>query len=323
MIPASQWNELLARRRKNRIVSINERRGPKWRHHWFTTAAWNADKERWEATVKPGFVWNGRTCDVTAAVTGEDGLVVDVPLTDSPAIALTSFRHIGTDATSIDGSGEAVPGYFAARGVADPMTFTTDGEDGLTQVVSGLESPDKPQRLLRACDLVLYHDRPATTVDWTITPPEIGQQAQFNVGVKTAPSARNGAYLRVLKEFVTPSSVDVMTKLQGAYDADTRDALKVCTVYLLSPPDTAFDSPPDETWEPHVKHEQFWNLIYAHTAPAINAPAQQLAINLAGLGNAAGAQFTVNQILSQSNDAFNNALQFLTAREIVGRFWSI
>lgn len=308
MISAREWNQLLASRRRNRVLSLSQRRGAAGRHPWFTTCVWNRDAEHWQATIKPGLVFNGRACDVTFD---------SVPLTDGPVVPLTTFRAIGTDAVSIDGIGEAVPEYFTARGVVDPLAITLDTEAGLTTEDQGDTSK---ACLLRACDIALHQERPRTTVDWSFGIGADGQFAQFRVG--NAGALASKAYVRAMKQFTAIQPVDDLTRLQGGYDDDGIDSIKVCTVYLLSPAGAAYDSPPDETWTPHVKHDLFYNLAYGHTSAS--GPARQnLTLNLAGLGNAAGAQLTVNQLLAQSNDAANNALQFLLARESKGTFWSI
>ena len=319
MITASAWNALLARRRRNRIVSVTQRRGGSWRHPWHTTLAWNADLERWEASIKPGFVDNGRMIDVTVSVETAEGSA-DAPLTDFPRLPITTFRSVGTDSISIDGSGETVPDYFRALGVGDPVTLSTEGDGGLVQEFSGLVDESASQRLLRACDLVLHHDRVATATQWQITPAETGSQAQFSVIYKTAPNARDGAYIRAMSRYAPIVPVDDLTRLQGGWTDETFDSRHLATVWMLSPPGAALESSPDETWEPHVEYKLFWNATYEVTAPVLGAVKQNLEVNLAGLGAAAGAQITVNQILSQQNDAVNNTLEFLTQKQITGKF---
>lgn len=319
MISASQWNALLASRRRNRIVSITERRGPKWRHPWFTTALWNAVKERWEITIKPGFVFNGREADVMAAVDGED-----VALTDAPAIPLTSFRAIGGSANvTLDTVAENAPDYFQALGVVDASVITQDmAEQGILAAENGISDPSQ-ERLLKACDVVVYHDRPASVVQWSLGTGLEGTFAQFAVGTKSAAGARDRAYLRISSRFDPFDDPALLDRLAGQLDERTHDAKPVSTIYFLSPPGAANDAEIDQTWQPFIEYHLWWNLRYASRLPVVAAPVENLKIDLAGIGAAAGAQLTVNQLLAQNNDAFAAAAQFLSSRDAAGTFWSV
>lgn len=320
MIPAHEWNELIAEiARWTPLGFTPADASDGWQHPWFTSASWNAETEQWQCTIKPGFV-NGLDVTVSVPSTIDDQPSTDTPLTDSPRLPITTFRSVGTDSVSIDGSGEAVPEFFRARGVGDPLSFSTEGDGGIVQIISGLVDDQAERRLLRACDLVLHHDRIATATEWLITPAETGAQAQFSVIYKNAPNAREQAYIRTTSRHRPIMPVDDLTRLQGGWTDETFDAVHLATVWLLSPPDAAYDSPPDETWTAHVEHKLFWNADYLATVPALGVTRQNLEVNLAGLGSVAGAQITVNQILSQQNDAANNALEFLTKKQITGRF---
>lgn len=324
-ISASRWNRLLDRLAAHWPLGFLAGYTFGWQHPWQTSASWNATEERWEATVRPGFV-NGK--DVTVEIEGEDGERQDVPLTDSPAIPLTSFRSIGTDAISVDGSGESVPDYFKALGVGDPASFSTDGEDGFTQQISGLLSSDSEKRLLRACEILLYNDRPAASAQWTTGVGIDGSFAQFAIAYNLAPGARDHGYLRIAKEMpVASADSDPATAafLGEGFEDQSYDWRQMVTVYLLSPAGAALDSEPDETWEAHIQHHRpaFWNLNYAHTPIPAAANNQPLTLNTAGLGGAAvNLQATVNAMLAQSNDAMQ-ALREMTRQRVQGTFWTI
>lgn len=331
-LTALAWNALLDRLApllRNRVMSVTSIGGGKWLHPWHTSARWNATEERWEATIKPGFV-NG--LDVTVSVeaepgTGnpEPGTKIDVPLTDSPPIPLSVFRSIGTDAISIDGSGEAVPEYFRARGVGDPISLNTADGEGIVQEISGLIDDQASKRLLRACEILLYHDRPAAEAQWTQGIGIDGTFAQFAIAYNAATGAKDHGYLRVAKELplVTPEEDAAAAAVLGLGFADTPyDWRPVATVYLLSPEGAALDSEPDETWQPHVKHHVFWNLHYAHTSLPPAAAQQNLTLNTAGLGGAAvNLQATVNLMLAQQNDAMAGLNELLRTR-VKGAFWT-
>lgn len=327
-ITAKAWNALLdvlAPMLRNRVLNVTSIGGGMWLHPWHTKASWNGAKKKWEAVIKPGFVFNGRTCDVTVSIVNDDGEAKDVPLLDAPMIPLTSFRAIGTDAVSIDGSGEAVHEYFRYHGVGEPISFSTEGEEGIVEQVSGLAEDQTSKRLLRACEILLYHDRPAASADWTQGVGIDGSFAQFAIVYNTSGSARNGAYIRTAKAKPLTSDEDPASAAAlGQRFADQAfDWLPLVTVYLLSPENAGFDSAPDETWTPHIQHHLFWNLHYGHTPVPPAANQQNLTLNTAGLGGSAvNLQATVNQMLAQSNDAMA-ALNELLRNRVKGRFWTL
>lgn len=316
-IPAVVWNELLAdmvpllRNRIKSVTAVGQDR--RWRHPWWTSLKWDPEAERWLASVRPGTV-NGRDVTVATAIEGE---TKQVPLIDEPSFPVGNFRAIGTDAVSIDGSGEKVPPFFQKRGVANPISFSTQGTDGLTQEIEGLLSDQEEQRLLRACDIVLRCHRPRSIIDWTLTPAETGTQAQIAVGI-TGSSAHK-ATLHVTRQHAPTPTLANLNLLAGALEDPGYDQARICTLYFLSPPGAAYDSAPDATWQPHVEYNAFWDADYVvnqAVLPALNQPIQ---VNLAGLGGVAGAQITVNQLLSTSNDAVANAITQLTSRMSGGK----
>lgn len=304
VIDAAEWNALMRELMRKLNVQVSEIDGGEWQHPWHTRASWSPDKEQWQATVRPGFV-NG--LDVTSLVEASE-----VPLTDTPAIPLTSWRIIGdsADPVSITASEtddrpqisyEPVPDFFVSRGVRSSGEIRTD-----------LDS-EVPQRRLRACDIVLHHDRPGLA-----TVP-VGND--ISVGIRTSSSARDHGYLSITRLHQTEATPDPLQQLKGDWSDSTSDSIQVCTVYLLSPTDTAADEAPDEKWQPFVKHELFWNLLYDHNDQGPQPNANPLVLNtglVAGLLDGIG-----NQILGQINDQTRAALDFLANQRIEGRFWSI
>lgn len=321
-IPAAEWNNMVDYFFRHRLIHLLAQAGPdQWAHPWFTTCAWNPEALRWEATIKPGLV-NGRPPTVRVEVEDE---VQDVPLTGDlnlnlqPQLPLTSFRSLGTGVVSIGGTAEPVPEFFKARGVADAVAISEDDLDlGITERVEGLVEEQEQKRQLRACDIVLHHQRLKTTVDWAFGTGVDGVNAQFIVGI--GGSMGSGAYLRNTARFAPVAAPTLDGRLDGSFEDDGIDSALMATVYLLSPPGAGPEAEIDETWQPFVKHALFWNAQYLVTAPQLTAPRQNLQLELGGLGATAGAQLTVNQLLATNNDAANNALQFLSARLIEGRF---
>lgn len=328
MPSAAAYNALIAAWLSRRLRSVLAIGGGPWRHPWFTTVGWNDTEKRFEARVNPGFCWNGRAVEVlveTRLETSNGQLeTVSKFLTDGPAIPLTQFRSIGGSANIAVAGGSdpgAVPPFFAALGVRSAQTLTTDDLDlGITEVVAGLpdDLQSQPERLLRACDLVLSHERPRTVVDWSFGSGITGSFAQFKVGSSGGLAAH--ARLSVLARFTEADPVEDITRLAGNYEDTGLDQVKVATVYLLSPPGAAFDAEIDAAWTPYVRHDLFWNAEYRVTAPTLAAQAQNLEVDLAGLANVSGAQFNINEMLAANNDAFAASLEFLTARATTGRF---
>lgn len=218
-----------------------------------------------------------------------------------------------------------MPAYFTSRGVLDGRRITTDllEASGAAALDDTTLENAAAARLLRACDVAVYHDRAATTVDWTLGTGLEGTFAQFVVGSVVSPTARSGAYLRVSREFIPITEPPLQERLAGDYQEPTYDALKVCTIYLLSPEGAALGSEPDGTWTPHVRYDLHWNLAYYVRGVQPGQPSQNLEVDLAGLANVSGAQLTINQLLAENNDAFAAASQFFTARAAAGRFWSV
>jgi hypothetical protein len=315
MISASRWNALIDRLARFWPLGFQAADQAVWRHPWWTSARWDPVAKSWLATVKPGLV-NGQDVTVSVVVDEERR---DVPLTEDPAFPLLSFRALGSDTISIDGSGEPVPPFFQKLGVRAPRQISTEIGDGLVETITGLPvdaAEALPPRQLRACDIVLRCLRPRTAVEWLITPAETGAQAQITL--LTTGSSAHQASLRQTSRYQPIQAAADLTRLEGLVTDPGYDEAHVCTVYLLSPENAGPETEIDATWTPYVRHHLFWNADYLTTQPTI-IPRQNLELNLAGLGGIAGAQFTVNQLLSLQNDATNNALAFLLGNEITGK----
>jgi hypothetical protein len=114
--------------------------------------------------------------------------------------------------------------------------------------------------------------------------------------------------------------VEMGNLLEGTADPEF-DAIKIATIYFLSPPGFSPELPMDDTWTAFVKHDQFWNL--AHAPQRIPDPTPIEPIRLI-TGLAAGiADPIFSSLLAPGNDAFNSALQVLRNRNLAGRFWSL
>jgi len=285
-----------------------------------------SETKAWQARVVPGFV-NGQDVTVRGEVIKNGQRQwKDIPLTDDPALPLGAFRAIGNDAepdnilTSDTGDTtltfEPVPEFFTALGVGSRSSMEVNADTGF--VTNSGETSSK--RKLRGCDLVVHHDRPATTSGWTTGTGFDGTFASFAVGTKQRANARPHAYLRTTKRFEVTAPPDPLQQLKGLWEDADRDSLHIATVYLLSPEDSTSDMV-DETWTPYVKHHVFWNLLYVHNRQGTPLNANPLIMNT---GLAAGLLDQIgNQMLAQVNDATQAAYQFLNNHRIEGRFWSV
>lgn len=319
-ITALEWNAFLREVKASRVLDVlSLDHGRQWRHPWYTTADWDPRRKRWLARIKPGFV-NG--LDVTASIDDKD-----VPLTDSPGLPLMAWRAIGSDAEPVsssvsDGgalsvSFEAVPEFFKVRGVGEPPTIASDGTDGL--VINENTNPTTEQRRLRACDLVLYHDRPALASQ-VIT--GIGFDAsQINVALsyRSTSSTRRAAYVRAMSRYKAAVTASPLEQLVGLYQQPTFDAIHLATVYALSPNSRSEEI--DESWSIYTAHKEFWNLRYAHSLqgqPLDTTPLRLSTGLAAGLLDSIG-----NAMLAPVNDANAAALALLNNRAVAGEFWSV
>ena len=328
-IPASAWNRLMAFLARHQILGATVRPRGEWKHPWQLSPQWDGERKQWMTSIEPGFV-NSLDAVVTlpyrdapqetrqrlqGSVTDEDELI-DAWLTERPVLALNAWRAIGTDALAL--SHEPVPEFFKMLGVASPSGSLEVGE---VRQISGLLGERKPNRLLRATELVLYQDRFATNTQWQTGLGIDGSNAQFSVTYKLPSNARQRAYLRTKASPPFEQTVPVQNRLLGDWTDQTYDSLHLATVYLLSPLDEPPGALPDSRWTPYVRHRVFWNLVHAVTVlePALKRENLTLSTGtVGGLLDSIG-----NQILALINDQNAAIAEFLNRNTLQGRFWSI
>lgn len=305
---------------------------PPWRHDWHTVATWNRAKERWEARMRPGLV-NALPATVNLpreefprdtlrrykALGIDPPESADVPLTDVPRIPLTSFRALGSDGSATGSEGavlsfEGVPEFFRLLGVGPPPEIDLNDPASLNRDVS------LNTCLLRAVDLVLQVDRPATATRWSVDSSGLGNTvAQFGLSTITKPDARKAAYVRATARWTPPA--EIANLLAGEVSDSPTDEYHICTVFLLSPKGAPLDSAPDGTWTAFTQQHGafFWQMCHA-----INRPRRLAEQNLRlDTGLAGGAGDAVNAfILSQINDANSRAVQFLAGGRLLSNLWT-
>ena len=343
-ISATAWNKLMAFLWANRIVSVRVLGSGGWKHPWHITPAWDAERSLWRMRITPGFV-NGldATVSLPAELAPEDTLArlkrageqpeskqsIESWLTEEPRVPLTSFRAIGMDAsassasTDADGnvslSYEPVPEFFLAQGVVAPPDITFDAS-AFTESQTGTFQDSASKRLLRACDVVLYQDRIATTTQWTTGAGVDGTFAQFTVTTYKALNHRERAYLRLMPKYDPPLLATRQDQLAGDWSDTTRDEKHLATIYFVSPEGAPLGSQPDGSWTPHVRHRLWWNLL--HATNQLKPPLAHANLTLTtGLAGGVGDPIN-NLILAQINDEHSAAAEFLGRERMEGRFWT-
>jgi hypothetical protein len=338
------WNAMIddvARRLPLRFVRTSRR----WVHPWTIVPEWSDAAGQWVFRIRPGFV-NGvepeistlarlateRTLERIEEETGsrpEKDQSVDALITESPQILVPSTRIIGkgadAESVSVSDSGnvavefEAVPEFFIQFGVTDEKAvFQGNLNSGIQEVQ--YESTDGSP-VLRACDLVLYVDRPAAKLDVIKGNPLMDSySALLSISYGRSTTARERPWLDVTSKYTPRVEVEMGNLLEGAADPEF-DAIKIATIYFLSPPKFSPDLPMDDTWTAFVKHDQFWNLAHAPQRIPDPTPIDPIRLQTGLLGGIADPIFS--SLLAPGNDAFNSALQVLRNRNLAGRFWSL
>lgn len=320
IISTRGWNDFVAWWFRQRILQVVPAEPTPWRHPWHTTAEWDAAAETWTARIAPGFCLSPTgeavpRLTVPETLAGDEALErlgIDVPapdrttevyLDESPRLPLPAamFRAIGTDATAVSGGAtESVPEYFTDRGVLGPQVLDTGREQAVIRI-DGLIASRSQARLLRAVDLVLYHDRLATVVAPEITVDEVA----WTLSLERPSNYRIGPWIETARSFETAAARAAAAVLLGEAVDPGRDGRLLATVYLLSPPGAAEGSVPDGTWQPHVRHHAYWNLQYRPTYELAAPEPTRVAVPVPQLGlgqlGAAAAIFTeaINRNLAE------------------------
>lgn len=293
MISHEKWNALIKPLAEWLPAGFIANVRSSWQHPWEVTPT--LVDGVWKFSINPGFVFNGRTCDVT---------MEGVPLTESGPIGLLTALH----------SPETIPPFFQQLGVTPPITLTEDAQFQ----VSGLLSAE--QRQLRSFDFVLNHDRIGTRTDWTLGSGTDGMFAQFSVGFYTMPNAKKTAYITQVPSF--QASTDLLSALLGGgADTEPIDKLLLATIWFLSPPNTSPAAEVDETWTPYPQPHIYWNLRYSATLTRVELANQNITVNIPSAGGL--LQTIGNAMLANQNDSANAAVELLRANLAKGMFWTL
>lgn len=336
------WNRFVDRVFAHWIQSITRFPADPWRHPWYTRLAFSPLSGAYTATIThPGLCVSGsRTLDtiVTARVPlaiapqatldrlglqrSRDTSPVEAYLSEQPEQSIDP-RHWRTPST--------VPLYFRRRGVNPPATSTTTINADFSGVTTttglgsndGLPIHDRP-RQLRACDLVLYHDRLSNATDWTLGAGVDGTVAQFSAIVTTKPDFQRRPYLRFTSEYQPEPDPDPIVRLTGGWSDRGVDSLHLSTLYLLSRPgmsETADPHTDPAAWEPVVNHHVFWHLGYRTSD--FGSPPAPTPLQVPGLTLAGGILQSFVPTVAQINDNYAAMIQYLDARLVSGEFFSV
>lgn len=344
-LEAEAWNLAVETYARSRPLIVRGARPGGWLHPWEMSVAFDGARKQWRARINPGFV-SGidalvrvdreiAPTETLARLGSGASLSVDAHLTEEPEIEipLGLLRAIGPDAeaTGAVSNGlssrvtfEPVPEYFQALGVGDPPEQSVDalggvkiGSDFLNQESLGA------RRLLRALDVTLTKDRPATVAQWTTSGGINGTVAQFDVTYASAVGiearARIGFTPKHEPDATSPQ--DTFARITGAApDSAPFDRLHLATIYFMSPPGEKPGAPVSPEWQSFVRHRVFWNLNHALNRLPVRSQGDNLTFSTP-LGGAVGNAL-INSYLAGNNDAFDAANEFYNARVLEGRFWS-
>ena len=348
-IPAERWNGLIREVMRARAIAglgcklkrtasgcgLSGSATTKWRHPWQLRPRWRHDSTLrplggvWTAAVRPGFV-NARdvSIEVRSNKTGPDGQPsTQIPLTDEapPKLEFGAFRDPagpgGLDASLseeiIVKPGEGYPKFFEKLGVVP----AAKGGKGL----GAMDAQPDPLRArqIRACDVALVTPRMATHQQVDVHDALTDAQS---VSISTAfdntaqRNAKSAHWLITTTKWQPPAHPTEEDKLMGTAVEPQTDEIKLATLWLVSPPDTAFNAQPDETWTPYPQHFVFWNLNHASRAQMPSAPPEPITLQTGLLGGLADSIFAA--LLSPVNDAYAQVSAYLGAADFTGLYWS-
>jgi hypothetical protein len=301
LISVDGWNAFVDAYFRGRVVSITSIEPIPWRHPWWSDIRWDSIGERWTAEITPGFCLSASGNDPLVSVPGVLAAVgtmerlgierptsatVDAYLSELPRvpISVTQWRPIGTDAVEVTGSiGESVPQQFLDRGVVGPVVLDTSGQNGAVTRLSGFVQDRNAARLLRACDLVLTHDRPRTVIG-----PSLGDGVlDVDFSLLSNGVRRAGPWVEIVRKYEPAEPGGIADQIFGAAGDTGRDVRHLATIYLLSQPGQEPGSEPDETWAPTVVYHTEWNQQYRVRFQEVTVESTRITIAVPQLGGGA------------------------------------
>lgn len=345
-ISAEDFNFLAERIVTNMPLEIKSTRTGGWMHPWHTSVAWDRSDLVFKASINPGYV-NAADVEVDIPVkyasqetlerlgiksVSDPSEEVTAELHEKPSIEILSenFRKIGFDAEpsgfspSLDSLGgsfsfEPVPAYFAEKGVesANPRSISLSG--GIQEQFQVGGTPKDERRYLRAMDIVLTQERPASRGFWSDT---ITGGVSFSMGYTGSFNPdENRVFISKRKKFEPQEeSFDPLEAIRGNAGTDPFDNIRVCTIYLLSQPGKGEGEDPDDSWTPYVQHNLFWNLNHGTNRLEDQVFSDPLVFPIplaGGVGNA-----LITNILAEASERFSELNNIIDASQVTGKFWT-
>lgn len=315
---------LIGRWRPLRITSDDARgRG----HAWQIAGGWDPGQERWEIRIDTGYV-NGREVlcpsqpleelpeETLARLEAAGGKLPETGrawLSDRPSIGVSDFRPVGTDATSLNGSGEEIPEFFLERGVVPPDEISTNGQQ-ITRTQTGTGDQLKARRLLRACDVVLNQPRVSARL-------EVGEGNRPEVRLDLPGDTSPYLTIRAARYEPAGEAGNIQEEFARAVSDDGVDRILIGRLWLLSPAGAAPGSEPTAAWTAYGQNEVFYHLDYDVNVDIDVIEPLDLGFTVPLAGGV--AQLTISSLTAEINANDALASVFLSKGRVVGRFRSV
>jgi len=148
-----------------------------------------------------------------------------------------------------------------------------------------------------------------------------GQVVDYYVTYNTDQLQRVGVRPRLLQtaRYEPVREPTLAERMLGQFQDEGEDRILISTVYLLSPPNK-LEGPPDASWTPFVRHNQFWNLCHR---PRNVVPARSPAPIRLYTGLLSGwADLIFNQLLSPLNELSQVVANAVNTTNNAGKFWT-
>lgn len=347
MISAEDFNFLAERIVTNMPLEIKSTRSGGWRHPWYTSVGWDNRDEMFKAEIRPGYV-NAEDVEVKIpakdasqetldrlgikSVTDQTDPVL-AELHEKPKIEIlnSNLRKIGSDAdpTGFTGNSdlsggsfsfEPVPAYFADKGVESAAPRDASFSGGIQEQFQVGGIPKSERRYLRAMDIVLTQERPASRAIWSEDPATSGVTFSMGYTGSFGPD-ENRVFISKRKKFEPQSEAfDPLQAVRGNAGTDPFDTIHVCTIYFLSQPGRGEGEDPDDSWTAYVEHHLFWNLNHSTNRLENQSFDDPLNFNFplaGGVGNA-----LISNVLDENSNRVQELENILNASQVTGKFWT-
>jgi len=347
MIDAEDFNYLAERVVTNVPLEVKAVRRGGFKHPWYTSVGWDSKDEVFKASVLPGYV-NAEDVEVKIpakdakqetldrlgikAATGKTEPVI-AELHEKPQIEILNrnLRKIGADADPIGFNGNAdlsggsfvfepVPAHFADKGVESAAPRDASFSGGIQEQFQVGGIPKNERRYLRAMDIVLTQERPASRAVWSDDPSTGGISFAMGYTGSFGPD-NNRVFISKRRRFEPQAEgFDPLEAIRGNDGTDPFDKIHVCTIYFLSQAGRGEGEDPDDSWTPYVEHHLFWNLNHGSNRMEDQTFTDPVNFNIP-LAGGVGTTL-INNILAENNARVEELENILNAGQVTGKFWT-